>query len=168
MCSHRQSPDKGGFLRFRYPALPDVRNNETFNWMLGKDLSLELLPPSVERVLSFLPVFICRERVDCRQFGCFGPGWRTSQGCCGTQQPPAAPGSCCQLRPGPWEAALCIFSKLCHPVLKPSGAEQPSFLPLSAKSRGLLSSSGEPQAQQFAPSPNTPTPPLARATCVHT
>lgn len=76
VCSHRQSPDKGGFLCFRYPALPDVlvRNNETFNWMLGEDLSLELLPPSVERVLSFLLVFICRERVDCHQFGCFGPG----------------------------------------------------------------------------------------------
>lgn len=101
MCSQRRAPDAEDFLCFRSPALPDVliRNNKTFNWMLGKDLSLELFPLSVERVFSFLLVFVCRERMDFGHFGCFGPGWKQLPGL-GAQHPPTAPGSCSHLDPG--------------------------------------------------------------------
>ena len=149
MCSHRQSPDVGGFLCLRYPALPDVliRNNETFNWMLGKELSLELLLLSIERVLPFLLVFVCRERVDCCQLGCFGPGWKDLPGLLWDSAPRRSPRLLVPAQT--WIPGGCIlhFVPALSPYVKPSGAEQPSFLPLSAKSHRLLSSSGEPQAQ---------------------
>lgn len=107
---------------------------------------MELLPLSIERALSCLLAFICRDGWIDVNLGVSDQAARTLQGCCRTQCPSTA----FQLRSGSRDAAFCILSQFCLPVLKPSGARQPNFLPLSAKTCRLLSSSREPQALHFA------------------